>query len=130
MLARKIHTILLLVAAYYTSIRMIFHTHHRCLYLAYVCLIGSYLEHGLVLNFKELRTLTLHRQTLPSSVRSSHVFNVVLVVSTTDGRVDVTEMLVVREVDYVVGLPSNRHLASLWDLYYHVVGRSLYDVER
>lgn len=126
MFAWHVHAVFVLVAADHASIRMTFLTDQCHLDLADVGLVGADLEDCLVLDHEELAAVALKGEALPCSVGGAHVFNVELVVGVGDGRMEVAEVLVVLEVQQVVGLPANGHL-GFWDFYDCVMSWALDD---
>jgi hypothetical protein len=60
MFAWHVHTVLILVAADHTGIRVGLLTNQRHLYLANVGLVGPNFEHSLILDLKKIALLAFH----------------------------------------------------------------------
>ena len=99
MLARHVHAVLVLVAADHARVRVAPLTHQRHLDLADVGLVGADLKHRLVLDLEQVTRLALQRQSLPRSIRCTHVLDVVFSIDVGYRRVQVAQMLVVGEVE-------------------------------
>lgn len=98
MLTGHVHAVFILVAADNASVGMAFLADQSHLYLAGVGLVGANFEHSFVADFEELAAVSLQRQSFPSTVSGAHVLDVELPLRVSDGRVQVAQVLVVREV--------------------------------
>lgn len=115
-LARKIHAVLILITANHARIRMSLLTHQGHFYLADICLIRSDFEDSLISNFEQFAGFALHGQSLPCTIGSAHILNIVLSIAVANRGMDVAEMLVIREVEEIIRLPSYRYFTLLWYL--------------
>lgn len=126
MLAWHVDAVLVLIAADHASIRVAFLTDQGHLDLADVGLVCADLEDRLVLDHKQFAGVALEGQSLPRAIGRAHVLDVVLAICVCDGGMEVAQVLVVLEVQQVVGLATNGHL-GLRDLYDCIVSRAFND---
>jgi len=85
--------------------------HHRSLDFACVGLIWANFEHRLMLDFKKIRMLSLHWQSLPSAISGAHIFNVVSALHDTDSGMDIAQVLIILEMNQVIRLSPNSHFS-------------------
>ena len=72
---------------------------------------------------------SFHRKTLPCAISGAHVFDIVSALSDADRRVNIAQMLVILEMDEIIGFPSDSHLSLTWDLDNRSMCWSFYDSE-
>lgn len=126
MLARHVHTVLVVLKAYYARVLVALLAHQRCLYFASVCLVGPEFEDQLVSKLIVLACLPFVRESLPGPIGCPHVFQVVLVVDGENSRVEVAQVLVIWEIQYVTLLPAHRDLIVFRNFDHIALRRSFY----
>jgi hypothetical protein len=104
-------------------------TNQRHLDFADIGLVGANLEDSFIFDLVQRTDYSFHGKSFPGAVGGAHVLDLILPVEEADGGVDVAEVLVVWEVEEVVGFAADGNLGLFGDLHGHVVRWSLDDGE-
>lgn len=129
MLAGHVHAVLVLVAADHARVGVRLLTHQRHLDLADVGLVRPYFEHRLLFYLEQIALLALEGESFPGPVGGAHILHVVLPHIIGNGGVEIAEVLVVGEVEEIVGLPADGDFGLLGDFDDGVVRWSFDDIE-
>ena len=106
MLAGHIDTVFVLVAADHTGVWVGLHAYQCHFDLADICLVSADFKDGFIFQFEGIAQLILKGKSFPSTVCRAIVFNVILSFYVSDCGMSVAEVLVVWEIQQIVGFSS------------------------
>lgn len=114
--ARHVNTVFVVFIANNASIRKGFLADISCFYSANISLAGTNFKNWFVLNLVQWTDFPFIGQSPPSSIRSSHVFNVILLTNRSDSCMNIGKMLIFRETEEICLFSTNRNFLIVWNL--------------